>query len=1135
MAVVCTAVAGASVFLGDAVAEEAYFSVKGQITSARGIHQMFFGLDRPVGSSENLRFQTYTGSGGTNAAGDVITASGFDSVLDLFSAGAGGIVVQNDDGSTGRDSLLSWPGVASNGADVLSPDPLPALNGYRLTVSDFGNDNTGPWAVDLIGPADALTLTNLVPSAANPGGVSQVDSLKFGTRLGGEPGPLGPEPAKFNYAVGSTLEISESLVVANTGRGVMNQSNGLIQVTGTTRVETGGIANLTGGTLSADGGLKVISNNLSPLPEGVVNLTGGTLDAAGLLTIRGDSPTSTLGGTVNLNGGTIRSDDGTTVDAVNVIHSAGDFVAGSGSTLTIQNGGTYLRQQGPGLNVVSDQNIVVNGSGSQYRVASTAAFDSTTDLQNNASLRAENGGGIQGEFLFLSDGMITAAGPGSSVNFTGDQAGFVHLVGSGDSSNTAGLLLQNQASADFTAPNTSPTLTLAQDGSTATIDVESASALTVGQLVVLAGGNTSSAIRVNGGSQMTVKAGLELQQGSASITGENTNLSVAGTTFLGFEGGSASLFVGSQATASLGEVRVSNTFLPNSSSSFTVSGGSVVTTSSLDFGTGGSASSSATIGVSGTGSSLTQTGASSLTVGNNNGSGNATINVLNFGRFITGTGLTTINATGTVNNGGVFFAFGDLLVDGGTINGLTSTGRDLTVRNDGQVNSSNNYISSNTVSVESGGDIAFNQFLLTEGASINIDGAGSTYSAGTTVLEAVAPDSETTFFVRNNATASVNNLAVSETFVFFSPGESINGRTFFRVESGASVNAVNVKIAAQSVQSGDFTDSGTGSLTVTGTNSTFTQTGSATLQVGKTTGGTGTLTVENGGTYTTGTGNISVNETGAINVAGGTFNANGNLNLDDGTLNLTAGTLTADTINRNSGSFNFTGGTLDVDTFNGNLDQDGGILDLREDATGTLTTINGRYRNEGGTLALFATLGSTGSPGTNPLLDVNGLTQLGPGSTLQIDLNPDSPNLGDNDSIVLIQSAAGIQGTFDNEIITAPSGLLYEIQYTSNAVRLSAIAAMLAGDYNGNGEVDAADYTVWQDNFGSMINLAADGNGNGVVDAADYTIWQDNFGNTLAGSSNAASLTAIPEPSTLGVVLAGTLWSLTRRRQNTAA
>ncbi|MEM1027556.1 MAG: dockerin type I domain-containing protein, partial [Planctomycetota bacterium] len=83
------------------------------------------------------------------------------------------------------------------------------------------------------------------------------------------------------------------------------------------------------------------------------------------------------------------------------------------------------------------------------------------------------------------------------------------------------------------------------------------------------------------------------------------------------------------------------------------------------------------------------------------------------------------------------------------------------------------------------------------------------------------------------------------------------------------------------------------------------------------------------------------------------------------------------------------------------------------------------------------------------------------------------------------------------------------------------ITLALAGDYNGNGVVDAADYTVWSDNFGSTTELSADGNGDGVVDAADYTVWSDNFG-TQAGlnASSVVETFPVPEPGTASLIFA---------------
>lgn len=75
---------------------------------------------------------------------------------------------------------------------------------------------------------------------------------------------------------------------------------------------------------------------------------------------------------------------------------------------------------------------------------------------------------------------------------------------------------------------------------------------------------------------------------------------------------------------------------------------------------------------------------------------------------------------------------------------------------------------------------------------------------------------------------------------------------------------------------------------------------------------------------------------------------------------------------------------------------------------------------------------------------------------------------------------------------------------------------LLAGDYNDDGVVDAADYTVWRDALGSTMPLANDPLG-GTIGAAQYEQWRDNFGATQPAALEA---TAVPEPAA-GALLAG--------------
>lgn len=114
-------------------------------------------------------------------------------------------------------------------------------------------------------------------------------------------------------------------------------------------------------------------------------------------------------------------------------------------------------------------------------------------------------------------------------------------------------------------------------------------------------------------------------------------------------------------------------------------------------------------------------------------------------------------------------------------------------------------------------------------------------------------------------------------------------------------------------------------------------------------------------------------------------------------------------------------------------------------------------------------------------------------------------------------SVPGISGAVDGDV------------FAGDAADLAAflVGGGLVGDYNGDGQVGAADYNVWRSSLGSTTLLDADGDGSGVVDAADYDLWRESYGDTAPRRRPAP--VPVPEPVNLLLALAGVGLAARRR------
>ncbi len=376
---------------GSAMGQAAYFSLEGDLHVTGAEHNFLFALFPFVGSERDLRFRTYHYEGGTNAAGDSIWygwRAGFDPVLELFNSSDASRGFNDDGPSLNRDSLLTWVPYGSSGTaltDPLWPDS------YRLNLINKGHSVIGPWAVDLIGPADAITFTG-----ATPTGSSTIDSLKFGTTGGGT--------AVYKHSSG-TLTLLDKLVVANTGNARLNLSGGVITVNGTLTVKAGGTINHTSGTFNAgalaNGGVMLVAGALNVTNTATVN-AGGTINHTSG-TFNADTTIINAGGTFNHTGGTFNA--GTLVNggSMDVAGTVNVTNATINASLDVQSGGTF-----------NADTTIINAGGTFNHTGGTFNANGPFTVKGGTLNR-----GSSGNFNLASGQTLTATN-NAQIDFTGD-------------------------------------------------------------------------------------------------------------------------------------------------------------------------------------------------------------------------------------------------------------------------------------------------------------------------------------------------------------------------------------------------------------------------------------------------------------------------------------------------------------------------------------------------------------------------------------------------------------------------------------------------------------------------------------------------------------------------------------------
>jgi len=98
--------------------------------------------------------------------------------------------------------------------------------------------------------------------------------------------------------------------------------------------------------------------------------------------------------------------------------------------------------------------------------------------------------------------------------------------------------------------------------------------------------------------------------------------------------------------------------------------------------------------------------------------------------------------------------------------------------------------------------------------------------------------------------------------------------------------------------------------------------------------------------------------------------------------------------------------------------------------------------------------------------------------------------------------------------------------FATDALLTVTRVSKLAGDYNNDGAVDAADYTVWRNHLGAPAGSLLNDVDGGKIGTTQYATWRANFGASVMATANGIQA---PEPSTLLLLMATCPFAFVRR------